>query len=225
MADGQSSTTLNVGRTDCTEMVEKSSVGIWATFAPGRIKFTSGYEGFVLRREQVFQYAQWLRRVDWQFFMTLTFSRRVSHPQAVRVFAEFIDGLEAYVRCPMTFIRGDERRFSGCGMPEIPLHFHTVLTSAFRLDRVYIHDAWTRLAGNRRDGAGADVRAYDASQDGLAYVLKFAVVSGDWSFGNLDLVLIDDSSKLNARARRRVARHAMRMQQSQERTSGHNVPG
>lgn len=179
------------------------------------------------RREQLFHYAKWLRAIPFQLFATLTFGWRVSDPQAVQVFKVFIDRLETYFRCPICFLRGDEKRFSGCGKPSVPRHFHVLLAAAVRLDPVYVHDTWAKLGGGRKHGAGADVRVYDPEQDALKYTLKFALNSdanghfadrnfGDWNFGNLDLFLRKDSTTLNARARRRMSRQVLRMQQAQD---------
>src|SRR5947207_8006723 len=153
----------------------------------------------MIRREQVFRYSQWLEVVPWQLFATLTFAWSTSEAQSQRVFAEFIDRQEKYFRCPIVFLRGDERRWSGCGKPAVPLHFHVLLAAAVRLDPAYIGDSWMKMAGHRKNGAGADVRIYDSARGALSYTLKFAVTSGgNWNFGNLDLFLRKDSTTLNA---------------------------
>jgi hypothetical protein len=156
----------------------------------------------------------WLRNVPWQLFCTFTFAWQVSDPQALKVFAEFINRLERLARGPIVFVRGDEKRYSGCGMPGSPRHFHALLGAHRGLDRHLVADVWMKLAGRRANGAGADVRVYDPSLDGLAYVLKFINQPlGDWDFRNLDLFLAPlDRQQMDARQRRRLARHARRLQ-------------
>jgi len=165
------------------------------------------------RRNIEESYASWLSGVPWQLFCTFTFAWKVSDPQAARVFRAFIDRLEKFLRGPVAFVRGDEKRFSGCGMPGSPRHFHAVLTAHRGIDRHYVHDLWTKLAGRRANGAGADVRIYDPSLRGIDYILKLKDQTyGDWTFGNLDLVLPGHHPvDLNRRQRRRLARHQRRI--------------
>jgi hypothetical protein len=164
-------------------------------------------------------YVDWLRPVPWQLFCTFTFAWPVSDPQAGRVFAVFIDRLERFLRGPIIFVRGDEKRFSGCGKPGAPRHFHAVMTAHRRIDPCFVTDLWMSLAGRRQKGAGADVRIYDSSRPGLAYVLKFIdQPNGDWDLRNLDLFLPSaDRESLNRRQRRRLARHKNRLEPLQGR--------
>jgi hypothetical protein len=159
-------------------------------------------------------YVAWLHKVPWQLFCTFTFAWPVSDPQADAVFKSYISRLEASLRCPITYIRGDEKRFSGCGKPGAPRHFHTLLASACQLKPRPISDAWMDMAGRRENGAGADVRIYDRSLGGLAYTLKFInQAGGDWQLHNLDLFLYTgDSSNIRCKQRRRLARQARRLQ-------------
>jgi hypothetical protein len=158
-------------------------------------------------------YVEWLQPIPWQLFCTFTFAWRVSDPQALRVFDGFVNRMERFVRGPIVFVRGDEKRYSGCGMPGAPRHFHAVLTAHRKLDRHWVADLWMSLGGRRENGAGADVRIYDPKLPGLAYILKFIDEPlGDWNFHNLDLLLTKQNEQgTNARRRRRHARHAARL--------------
>jgi hypothetical protein len=158
-------------------------------------------------------YVAWLQPVPWQLFATLTFAWQISDPQATKVFREFVNRMEAFLHTPIGYVRGDEKRFSGCGMPGAPRHFHVLLTADRQLDRRYVADLWMSMAGRREHGAGADVRPFNSSLPGIAYVLKFINQSnGDWDLRNLDLFLPDtEIVPLTARQRRRLARHKSRV--------------
>jgi hypothetical protein len=159
-------------------------------------------------------YVAWLQQIPWQIFGTFTFAWAVSDPQALRVFGEFVNRMEKSASGSLAFVRGDEKRFSGCGMPGAPRHYHAVFAAHRKLDRHWVADHWMSLAGRRDDGTGADVRIYDPNLNGLAYVLKFINQPlGDWDLRNLDLFLRPlDQQHMDSRQRRRLARHAARLQ-------------
>jgi hypothetical protein len=159
-------------------------------------------------------YEAWLKNVPWQLFCTFTFVWPVSDPQAQKVFKGFANRLERYVRGPIIFLRGDEKRFSGCGMPGAPRHFHALLAAHRKLNQQVVADLWMSMAGRRANGAGANVRIYDPSLGGLAYTLKFIDdPEGDWDLRNVDLFLSPlKQHAMNSRQRRRLARHARRLQ-------------
>src|SRR5581483_9712002 len=79
-------------------------------------------------------YGEFLKEFRWQLFCTFTFAWPVSDVQADRVFKAFIDRLEAKTGGCLGYVRGDEKRFSGCGMPASPRHFHVLMTSETYLD-------------------------------------------------------------------------------------------
>ena len=163
--------------------------------------------------EDLAPYVAWFGAVPWQLFCTFTFAWPVSDSQAVKVYKEFVNRLERSVRGPIVFVRGDEKRYSGCGMPGAPRHFHALLAAHRKLDRRWVADLWMSMAGRRENGAGADVRIYDSNLNALAYVLKFINQPlGDWDLRNLDLFLKPiDPPRMNSRKRRRLARHAQRV--------------
>lgn len=163
-------------------------------------------------REEVSHYANWLRQIPWQLFATLTFARRVGDAQAVQVFKAFVDRMEKYFRCPVVYVRGDERRLSGRRMPAIRRHFHALFAAPVALDPAFVRDSWIRMAGTRRNDGGADVRIYDPDRGALAYSLKqIFEIDGDWSFANLDLYLPSPRGHGDSRTRRRLARHSKRV--------------
>ena len=151
----------------------------------------------------------WVKQVPWKFFCTFTFAWRVSDPQAEKVFNAFINRLERHLGCEVCLVRGDEKRFSGCGMPASGRHFHALLTCFAPVEASLIESLWTSMAGCRANGAGAQVKKFDPNQNGVGYVLKWIYQpDGNWDFRNLDLFLpeANNSQKINKRWRRRLKR-------------------
>jgi hypothetical protein len=95
------------------------------------------------------KYQQWLGPAHWQLFCTLTFAYQVSKQQAKRTFAEFVCRAEKTLRSRISYVRGDEFRYSGCGMPGSPMHFHLVIASAAKIDREWLASLWESMAGTR----------------------------------------------------------------------------
>src|SRR5690349_796227 len=93
------------------------------------------------------EYRSWLQEIPWQLFATLTFAWRVSDAQASRVFTAFVDSMERSLRCPITYIRGEEVRFAAGTKSSAPRHFHVLLTAGRHLDARWVAQQWTALAG------------------------------------------------------------------------------
>jgi hypothetical protein len=156
------------------------------------------------------KFAIWVSRVDWKFFCTFTFAWRVSDRQAENVFAAFTNRLERHLGCEVCFIRGDEKRFSGCGRPASGRHFHALLNCVAPVNASFIQSLWKSMAGNRSDDAGALVEAYNSSENGAGYVLKcINQPDGNWAFRNLELFHPEARASpqtVNARWRRKLRR-------------------
>jgi hypothetical protein len=167
-------------------------------------------------RKMVEQYAQWFTQVPWRFFCTFTFAWKVSDTQAIATFDEFINRLERDRRSDVAYLRGDEKRFSGCGKPACARHFHVLLASAAPLSPGSVQSLWMSMAGSRTDHAGAQVVPYKPDLPGVSYVLKsMNQPDGDWTFSN-NLYLFLPSAipeTVTCRMRRRLRRHHMREQQ------------
>lgn len=164
---------------------------------------------YVADRAITEDYAEWLNEVDWKLFCTFTFAGRVSDPYAIKTFEKFINRLEFSLKCDVGYARGDEKRFSGCGKPASPRHFHALLTCTAEASSKFVEDLWTSMAGNRVDGAGALVKPYDASLDGASYAMKRINQSeGGWDFGKLHLFHPSvREQKITKRMRRHLRRH------------------
>jgi hypothetical protein len=99
-------------------------------------------------------YADFFRRMPWQVFCTFTFAWPTSDSHAEAIFSEFVEKLEGSMRCPISWIRGDEKRFSGCGKPGARRHFHALLAAANGLDPKLVSDTWLCLAGWKKTAPG-----------------------------------------------------------------------
>ncbi len=155
------------------------------------------------------KYAAWLVKVPWQLFCTFTFAWKVSDPQADKTFIEFINRIEATLKCNIAYLRGDEKRFSGCGKPACGRHFHALLTSEKPLPPAVLEFFWKSMAGKRSDDAGAKAEPYDPHRGGALYVVKsINDINGDWSFRKLHLFHPEARSlqSSNARLRRSLRR-------------------
>jgi hypothetical protein len=124
------------------------------------------YEVMPVQRdiESVQRYAEWLALLPWQVYGTYTFAWAVSDAQADKVFAAFINRLEFELGAPIGFVRGDEKRWSGCGMPASPRHFHVMMASTATLDPLRLVDRWRKFGGSGRlKFNGADYE-YDSAK-------------------------------------------------------------
>jgi hypothetical protein len=170
--------------------------------------------------KRVKDYAEWLRPVPWSMFATLTFAGRVSHAQGNVVFRDFIDKSEKYLKCDIGYVRGDEKRPSGCGKSACGLHYHAVLACAARIDISIsrsLEVLWQSMAGKRNDDAGAQIELYDPDQKGLEYVLKgLSKPEATWDIGKLELFLPrTPGEKTTAHKRRHQQRHQLRLEHNQ----------
>jgi hypothetical protein len=168
------------------------------------LKFPNRYKAF---RKAL---GSWLTLFSWQVFVTLTFAYRVSEGQADREFRTLIDRLERYHRAPIGWIRGDEYRWSGCGMPAIARHYHALLCSDVRLNPLKVGSEWRDLG---HFGRNVDVRKYDPGRWATEYCVKFVgEPGGDWKLSNnLGLFAPTANGEGNHRMRRRWLRHQQRV--------------
>jgi hypothetical protein len=158
------------------------------------------------------KYAIWLSAGKWQLFATFTFGRRVIDAEADQIFTVFHNALERTLGADVPYVRGDEKRFSGCGKPASGRHFHAVLACAYPIPQMLIEMLWSGVAGGRGDGA--EVEPFDPSRSGLSYVLKMMNQHhGDWRAEKLYLILpLNDLGLLNHQQRRNLKRHQSRQQ-------------
>ena len=180
------------------------------------------YERIPTERDEqtVKLYAAWLCRAPWQLYVTLTFAWPVSDIQGDRVFTAFIRALERKLHAPIAFVRGDEKRFSGCGKPASPRHYHLLLASTAMLVPLLIQMLWWRFGGCGADHDSAKAELINSPQKAAAYCLKFVnEADGDWRFHNLELFMPDVAT-----ARRNAAWKAWHERDRDRRTTRHTAP-
>jgi hypothetical protein len=169
---------------------------------------------YAVDRKFVKETADWVKQVDWKLFCTFTFAGwKVPDEKADKIFAEFINRLEGVLGCDVCYVRGDEKRLSGCGKPACGRHFHVLLTSVAPLQPAFIEWLWQSMAGNRSDDAGAKVEPYDPARNGAEYVLKFInKPDGGWAVRKLELFHPEARGlqDMTARFKRRLRRHKAR---------------
>ena len=155
------------------------------------------------------QYAAWFGAVPWQLFCTLTFARKVSDAQADKIFRDYIERLEQILKTPICYLRGDEKRFSGCGKPGCPRHYHAVLVGCKHISANLAEQQWKELAGKRDDGPSALILPYDPSKGkGIEYIMKMNdKLGGDYTFGRFETFLPTAERMASKQFRRRLRRH------------------
>ena len=95
----------------------------------------------------VAELAKWLKPVPWQVICTFTFGRRVSDYEAEDRFRAYINRVEYAIKADISYVRGHEKRFSGCGKPACGRHYHAVMASAAPLNPAFLEVLWTKNAG------------------------------------------------------------------------------
>ena len=107
-------------------------------------------------------FCQW----PWDHYATLTFGRRLSQASCVHHWDEFIDTLGRLTQSRVGWVRADEQRWSGCGTPEIPLHFHSLLKYQHVPAPEAVEALWKSRAGD------AQVEAYGSGGGAAWYLAK-----------------------------------------------------
>lgn len=113
------------------------------------------------QKADVENYGNWISHWPWQMFGTFTFGRPLSRPTCEHHWIEFVNCLGRYTRGRVGWIRATEFfRWSGCGKPHIPLHFHTLLIFENTPDPITMEAMWWSKSGS------AKVEIYNPEQGG-----------------------------------------------------------
>lgn len=131
---------------------------------------------------------EWLRPIDWQWFITATFSWNVRSETADKKLQHWVNSVERELKTRLCFVAGKERKPRSHGI-ESPHHFHILATSLKPVPERLLIDRWTDIAGKGRkrdvDGKEIDERIlvapYDRDLRGPQYALKkMSDLNGDW---------------------------------------------
>jgi hypothetical protein len=128
--------------------------------APGRLV---GYDAGAQH------YGEWLHGYEWQIYGCGTYRSPVNEAQAHAFIKRFFERLEKRIKATVGFFASMERRYSGCGMSPIPLHWHFLAASENADPSVVARTAkflWKDKFGD------AKVDPYDESRDAAFYVAK-----------------------------------------------------
>ncbi len=108
--------------------------------------------------------AEWVRPIQWQLFVTLTFPWNVKDETADRKLATFLDQLECATKGRIGFLAGKESR-SKTGSA-VPFHFHLLMTALEPISSELVESLWKRLVRRSRSGSSEDdsvlVKPYSA---------------------------------------------------------------
>lgn len=125
----------------------------------------------------------YLAGFEWNIYGCGTYREPVSAPRAAALMKRYMERLSRKLKTPLSFFAALERRYSGCGMSPIPVHWHFLAASdlSSRM-REIATDLWTEKFGD------AKVDTYDPAENGAFYVSKLAGhPNGEFLFGNMDL--------------------------------------
>lgn len=126
-------------------------------------------------------YGAFLGQWPWDHYATLTFGRHLSEYRCLTHWDEFIDSLGRLTRGRVAWIRADEKRWSGCAKPIIPLHFHSLLKYQHVPDAEAVAALWKARAGD------AMVEAYRSGGGAAWYVAKmFPCEDSAFDMGGLE---------------------------------------
>jgi hypothetical protein len=162
-------------------------------------------------------YGDFLRTYPWQLYVTLTFSRQISHHQADAILDRFVRDMQKRIGAPLSLAIGKEGgNYSGCGRPSVRVHFHLLLACAFPVDAQLLADVWKqpKYGGERTKGPSAWVVPYDPKLDAAGYVMK-GITDTDWDYSLSKLELLRSEKPVNyqtsAKVRRQWKRHQQRL--------------
>jgi hypothetical protein len=111
-------------------------------------------------------YSNFFGSWPWDHYDTFTFGRRLSESTCRHHWGEFIDSLGRLTHGRVVWVRADERRWSGCASPEIPLHYHAPLKYQHVPAAEAVAGLWKTRAGDAR------VEAYNPGGGAAYYIAK-----------------------------------------------------
>jgi hypothetical protein len=111
-------------------------------------------------------YGDFFSAWPWDHYATLTFARELSDSTCLHHWDDFINSLGRFTHGRVAWVRADERRWSGCASPEIPLHYHALLKYQNVPAPEAVATLWKSRAGD------AKVEAYNCAGGAAYYIAK-----------------------------------------------------
>jgi hypothetical protein len=129
----------------------------------------------------VVAYGDFLHQWAWDQYATLTFGRKQSEANCIRLYNQFINSLGRTTHGRVGWVRADEKRWSGFGSPEVPLHFHSLLKYQHAPAREAVAALWKSMAGD------ALIESYRSGGGAAYYIAKmFPDEGSNYAFGGLE---------------------------------------
>src|ERR1035438_7489724 len=112
--------------------------------------------------------AEWLEPIPWQLFCTLEFPYKARPELAVKKFDSMVNNLERSLRTRVCYVNASETRSKSGAV--VPLHFHTLLTSARPISTQLVTGMWNEGVGRTNSVGGdlAQVESFDPSMGGVS---------------------------------------------------------
>jgi len=133
--------------------------------------------------QTVQDYGTFFAGFAWQIYGCGTYRTAQSGDSAVGIFHAFHRRLRSSINSRIAMIAVPEKRYSGCGAPAIPLHWHFFMSGPQHLSHTLLKNAqtiWTAKYGD------AKIEPYDATMSGAYYLAKGAR-ENDFDYLLLDL--------------------------------------
>jgi hypothetical protein len=114
--------------------------------------------------------AGWVRPIEWQQFVTMTFPWNVTSETAERKFKAMLGAMEREMRTPVAYVAAMEGRAKSGG--KVPLHIHAVLAAQASINAPRMEAIWTELTGRRTAQAedGIQIRPWKEGAGGMEYI-------------------------------------------------------
>ncbi len=136
------------------------------------------------QKKLVAEYGNWISQWTWSHFGTFTFGRISSASNCEHHWNAFVNSLERYTRGRIGWVRATEGRWSGCGKPHIPLHYHALLVYKNVPPTGVAQAIWHSKSGDSK------VEIFDPTLGAAWYISKmFPFSDFDYEVGGLEYFL------------------------------------
>lgn len=144
----------------------------------------SGNAGYLKTYNPIAQHrGEYLRGFDWNIYGCGTYRHPVSDTYAEALLKRFMEKLGRKQRCRISYFAALERRYSGCGMPPIPAHWHFLAAGKNSYDLASVAQVlWSKQFGDSK------IELYDPDREGAFYVCKLV--------GHCNSMFLDDGLDL-----------------------------